>query len=194
VETLNHLERLTGYGVNYGSFAKQYLDSTGMFKEAVIGILAAVAKQERVRLSERTIAGLQRAKAQGRTGGPPQGRGCGAKTGGDDRAATFTGKEHTIYRNRGRQVSQHRSEASKCRCDCLALLRRVAYQSSSGTTETASIDFSNNKRSDNSSSSIVLIGEGSPHLAPLYLPAGVGSHCTVCTSQVKITPVAVGCT
>jgi DNA invertase Pin-like site-specific DNA recombinase len=72
VETLNHLERITGYGVNYRSFTEQYLDSTGIFKEAVIGILAAVAKQERVRLSERTIAGLQRAKAQGRVGGRPK--------------------------------------------------------------------------------------------------------------------------
>ncbi len=72
VETLNHLERLTDYGVNYRSFTEQYLDSTGIFKEAVIGILAAVAKQERVRLSERTIAGLQRAKAQGRVGGRPK--------------------------------------------------------------------------------------------------------------------------
>ena len=72
VETLNHLQRLTGYGVNYRSFTEQYLDSTGIFKEAVIGILAAVAKQERVRLSERTIAGLERAKAQGRVGGRPR--------------------------------------------------------------------------------------------------------------------------
>jgi DNA invertase Pin-like site-specific DNA recombinase len=72
VETLNHLQRLTGYGVNYRSFTEQYLDSTGIFKEAVIGILAAVAKQERVRLSERTIEGLQRARAQGRIGGRPK--------------------------------------------------------------------------------------------------------------------------
>ncbi len=72
VATLNHLQRLTSYGVNYRSFAELYLDSTGIFKEAVIGILAAVAKQERVRLSERTIAGLQRAKAQGRVGGRPK--------------------------------------------------------------------------------------------------------------------------
>jgi DNA invertase Pin-like site-specific DNA recombinase len=72
VATLNHLERLNGYGVNYRSFTELYLDSTGIFKEAVIGILAAVAKQERVRLSERTIAGLQRAKAQGRVGGRPK--------------------------------------------------------------------------------------------------------------------------
>lgn len=71
VETLNHLQRLTGYGVNYRSFTEQYLDSTGMFKEAVIGILAAVAKQERVRLSERVVAGLQRARKAGRIGGRP---------------------------------------------------------------------------------------------------------------------------
>src|ERR1700759_1912996 len=72
VETLNHLQRLKSYGVPWRSFTEQYLDSTGIFREAVIGILAAVAKQERVRLSERTIAGLQRAKAQGRVGGRPR--------------------------------------------------------------------------------------------------------------------------
>jgi DNA invertase Pin-like site-specific DNA recombinase len=72
VETLNHLQRLTGYGVDYRSFTEQYLDSTGLFKEAVIGILAAIAKQERVRLSERTIAGLERARAHGRVGGRPK--------------------------------------------------------------------------------------------------------------------------
>jgi len=72
VETLNYLQRLISYGVNYRSFTEQYLDSTGIFKEAVIGILAAVAKQERVRLSERTIAGLERARAQGRIGGRPK--------------------------------------------------------------------------------------------------------------------------
>jgi len=72
VETLNHLQRLTSYGVNYRSFTEQYLDSTGIFKEAVIGILAAIAKQERVRLSERTLAGLAKARASGRVGGRPK--------------------------------------------------------------------------------------------------------------------------
>jgi DNA invertase Pin-like site-specific DNA recombinase len=38
----------------------------------VISILATIAKQERVRLSERTVAGLQRAKQQGRVGGRPR--------------------------------------------------------------------------------------------------------------------------
>ena len=42
-----------------------------MFRDAIIGILAALAKQERVRLSERVQAGLARAKAQGRVGGRP---------------------------------------------------------------------------------------------------------------------------
>lgn len=71
-ETLQHLQRLTGYGVGYRSFSEQYLDSCGLFKDAVISILATIAKQERVRLSERTIAGLQRARLQGRIGGRPR--------------------------------------------------------------------------------------------------------------------------
>jgi hypothetical protein len=33
VETLNHLQRLTSYGVNYRSFTEQYLDSTGIFRK-----------------------------------------------------------------------------------------------------------------------------------------------------------------
>jgi DNA invertase Pin-like site-specific DNA recombinase len=71
-ETLQHLQRLTAYGVGYRSFTEQYLDSCGLFKDAVISILATIAKQERVRLSERTIAGLQRARLQGRIGGRPR--------------------------------------------------------------------------------------------------------------------------
>jgi DNA invertase Pin-like site-specific DNA recombinase len=71
-ETLNHLQRLTSYGVDWRSFTEQYLDSCGIFKDAVLGILATIAKQERVRLSERTIAGLARARKQGRIGGRPR--------------------------------------------------------------------------------------------------------------------------
>ena len=71
-ETLNHLERLTSYGVNWRSFTEQYLDSCGIFRDAVLGILATIARQERVRLSERTLAGLARARKQGRIGGRPK--------------------------------------------------------------------------------------------------------------------------
>src|SRR5580692_7687992 len=72
LETLTYLQSLTQYGVGYRSFTEQYLDSCGMFRDAVISILAVIAKQERVRLSERTIAGLQRARARGRIGGRPR--------------------------------------------------------------------------------------------------------------------------
>jgi DNA invertase Pin-like site-specific DNA recombinase len=38
----------------------------------VLSILATIAKQERIRLSERTIAGLEKARKQGRIGGRPR--------------------------------------------------------------------------------------------------------------------------
>src|SRR5436309_3532542 len=58
LETLQHLQRLTSYGICWRSYTEQYLDSTGIFRDAVIGILAAIAKQERVRLAERTERAL----------------------------------------------------------------------------------------------------------------------------------------
>ncbi len=38
----------------------------------MLSILATIAKQERIRLSERTIAGLENARKQGRVGGRPR--------------------------------------------------------------------------------------------------------------------------
>ena len=51
--TLQHLQRLSCYGVGYRSFTEQYFDSCGIFRDAVIAIVATVAKQERIRISER---------------------------------------------------------------------------------------------------------------------------------------------
>ena len=70
-ETLQHLNRLTSYGIGYRSFTEQYLDSCGMFKDAIIGILATLAKQERIRISERTRAGLDVARRKGKRLGRP---------------------------------------------------------------------------------------------------------------------------
>lgn len=72
LETLQHLNRLTACGVGYKSYTEQYLDSCGIFKDAVIGILAVIAKQERVRLSERTRAGIAMARSRGRRIGRPR--------------------------------------------------------------------------------------------------------------------------
>ena len=72
LETLQHLNRLTSYGVGYRSFTEQYFDSCGIFKDAVIAIIATVAKQERVRISQRVRAGLDLARAKGRSLGRPK--------------------------------------------------------------------------------------------------------------------------
>jgi len=72
LETLTHLNRLTGAGVGYRSFTEPYFDSCGIFKDAVISILATIAKQERIRLSERVQAGLARARSRGKRLGRPK--------------------------------------------------------------------------------------------------------------------------
>src|SRR6476646_3164955 len=72
LQTLQHLQALTSYAVGWKSFTEQYLDSCGIFRDAVLSILATIAKQERIRLSERTVAGLERARKQGRIGGRPR--------------------------------------------------------------------------------------------------------------------------
>jgi DNA invertase Pin-like site-specific DNA recombinase len=72
LETLQHLQRLTSYGVGYRSFTEQFLDSCGIFRDVVIGILAVIARQERIRISERAMAGLATARAKGRVLGRPR--------------------------------------------------------------------------------------------------------------------------
>jgi DNA invertase Pin-like site-specific DNA recombinase len=74
LETLQYLNRLSGYGVGFRSFTEPYLDSCGIFKDAVIAILGVIAKQERLRISERVRAGLCRAQEKGTRSGNPVGR------------------------------------------------------------------------------------------------------------------------
>jgi DNA invertase Pin-like site-specific DNA recombinase len=72
LETLTYLNRLESYGVGFRSFTEPYFDSCGLFKDAVIAILAVLAKQERIRRSERTKAGLARAISRGKILGRPK--------------------------------------------------------------------------------------------------------------------------
>ena len=69
--TLTCLRRLTDAGVKFKSYTEQYIDSLGAFSDAIIGVLATVAAQERIRISERTKAGLARTRAQGTRLGRP---------------------------------------------------------------------------------------------------------------------------
>ena len=69
--TLSHLQRLSDYGVAFRSLTEEYIDSAGMFRDPIISILATLARQEAVRQSERVRAGLERARANGKTLGRP---------------------------------------------------------------------------------------------------------------------------
>ena len=71
-KTLEYLTRLDEYGVKWHSYTEQYISSLGLFSDAIIAILSCLAKQERVRISERVRAGLDRVKSQGVQLGRPK--------------------------------------------------------------------------------------------------------------------------
>ena len=66
------LQQLAGWGVAYRSLQESYLDSLGPFSDVVVALLASIAKLEREKIRERTLAGLARARKQGRIGGRPR--------------------------------------------------------------------------------------------------------------------------
>jgi DNA invertase Pin-like site-specific DNA recombinase len=63
---LLHLEKLTVCGVKVRSYTEQWLDTTTPMGELMIPIIAWVGKQERLRISQRVKAGLQRVRASGK--------------------------------------------------------------------------------------------------------------------------------
>lgn len=71
-KTLEYLTRLDDYRVKWHSYTEEYISSLGIFADAIISIMAALAKQERIRISERTKAGLDRVRRSGKTLGRPQ--------------------------------------------------------------------------------------------------------------------------
>jgi DNA invertase Pin-like site-specific DNA recombinase len=67
VKTIGYLEQLKGWNVGWRSYTQPFLDTGNqMVNDIVLSVLAAVAKQERVTLSERTLAGLERARKEGK--------------------------------------------------------------------------------------------------------------------------------
>jgi DNA invertase Pin-like site-specific DNA recombinase len=71
LETLQHLNRLESYHVGFRSFTEPYFDSCGVFRDVIISVAATLAKQERIKRSERTKAGLAIARAKGKIVGRP---------------------------------------------------------------------------------------------------------------------------
>jgi DNA invertase Pin-like site-specific DNA recombinase len=72
LKTLLILNELSTHGVKYRSLQEQWIDSLGAFSDAIIGILATVAKFEADRMSARVRTGLARAKSQGKVLGRPK--------------------------------------------------------------------------------------------------------------------------
>ena len=72
-KTLCYLRQLTAAGVKYKSYTEQYIDSLGIFSDAIVGIIGAIAEQEHIRISERTKAGMARVRATGKHIGRPRG-------------------------------------------------------------------------------------------------------------------------
>jgi DNA invertase Pin-like site-specific DNA recombinase len=70
-KTIQYLQMLDDYHISYKSFSEQYIDSSGVFKDVIIALLSTLARQERIRISERVVAGLAKARIQGRIGGRP---------------------------------------------------------------------------------------------------------------------------
>jgi DNA invertase Pin-like site-specific DNA recombinase len=70
-KTIQYLQMLDEYGVAYKSFSEQFIDSSGIFKDVIIALLSTLAKQERIRISERVRIGLQKSRMKGRVGGRP---------------------------------------------------------------------------------------------------------------------------
>jgi DNA invertase Pin-like site-specific DNA recombinase len=65
-KTLAYLTRLDAWGVAWRSYSEPFFDSCGIMRDVVISIMATLAEQERISISERTKAGLARAKRAGK--------------------------------------------------------------------------------------------------------------------------------
>ena len=70
VNLLEVIQRLDGWGIAI-EFVDQPIDTSGAAGRMMLAILGALAEFERELISDRTKAGLQRAKSEGRSAGRP---------------------------------------------------------------------------------------------------------------------------
>jgi DNA invertase Pin-like site-specific DNA recombinase len=67
VPTIMHLQRLAAAGVVFHSYSEPLLSTDSeMVRDIVLAVMASLAKMERQKISERTKAGLERARAKGK--------------------------------------------------------------------------------------------------------------------------------
>jgi DNA invertase Pin-like site-specific DNA recombinase len=69
--TLQKLQELRNLGIDYVSYSEPYIRSLGQFSDVIVSLLSTIAKIEREKISERTKAGLDRLKLNGKKLGRP---------------------------------------------------------------------------------------------------------------------------
>jgi DNA invertase Pin-like site-specific DNA recombinase len=71
--TIGHLQRLSSHGVSFHSFTEEHLSTDNeLVRNILLATLASLAKLEREKISQRTKAGLERARAMGKRLGRPK--------------------------------------------------------------------------------------------------------------------------
>jgi DNA invertase Pin-like site-specific DNA recombinase len=72
LKDIRHIIELNDYGVKFVSYQESFLDTTSEMGELLLPFFAWIAKQEAKKISERTKAGLQRVRAEGKLLGRPK--------------------------------------------------------------------------------------------------------------------------
>jgi DNA invertase Pin-like site-specific DNA recombinase len=72
LETFTYIEKLREFGVSFESYTEAHFRTTGPAGELMLAVAAWIAKQERLRISERTKAGIDRARREGKHCGRPR--------------------------------------------------------------------------------------------------------------------------
>jgi DNA invertase Pin-like site-specific DNA recombinase len=72
-QTIGHLQRLNSYGVSFHSYTEPHLSTDNeLVRNILLALLSSLAKVEAQKISERTKAGMARAKAEGVRIGRPR--------------------------------------------------------------------------------------------------------------------------
>lgn len=72
IPTILHLQRLASYGVGFHSFTEAHLATDNeLVRNILLALLASLAKVEAQKISDRTKAGMARARAKGKAIGRP---------------------------------------------------------------------------------------------------------------------------
>jgi DNA invertase Pin-like site-specific DNA recombinase len=71
--TVVHLQRLASHGVAFRSYTEEHLSTENeLARNILLATLSSLAKLEREKISQRTKAGLERARAEGKVLGRPR--------------------------------------------------------------------------------------------------------------------------